>query len=228
MDQEKIKAHCNACGGKKNHLVLHTETDVTFEEGWTEIATYRLIKCAGCDRVHLQLETDFSGLVDNEGNPITSTGYYPPAMSRRRPEWMSGSIANILWASNTDIGQLLTEVYAALQNGSNRLAAMGIRAIVEIMMIDKIGADLGRFEANIARFFEMGFVAPYQQKSFREALIEAGHAAMHRSFKPTEDHLSTLLDITESLIAAIYFHEAKAAKLSSAIPPRQIVAKPKP
>ena len=128
----------------------------------------------------------------------------------------------------TDIGQLLNEVYTALQNGSNRLAAMGVRAVVEIMMIDKIGGDKGTFEKNISRFFDLGFVAVYQQRSFRNALIEAGHAAMHRGFKPTTEQLSVLLDITESLIASIYFHEQSAAELSSAIPPRQIAAKSTP
>lgn len=222
--EEKIKAHCNTCGGKKNHLVLHTEEDVHFEESWTEISTYRLIKCAGCDRIHLQHETDLSGLTDADGNPVISMVYYPPPLSRRRPDWMSG-FPNAIWMLETDIGQLLNEVYTSLQNGSNRLAAMGIRAIVEIMMIDKIGGDTGSFNGNINAFFVLGYVALQQQASFKAALIEAGHAAMHRGFRPTDEQLSTLLDITEGLVASIYFHEQSAAKLSSAIPPRQIAGK---
>lgn len=224
---EKIKAHCNTCGGRKNHLVLHTEVDVSDDDEWVLISTYRLIKCAGCDRIHLQHETDYTQMSDGDGNPIVDTVYYPPPLSRRRPDWMSG-FPNAIWMLETDIGQLLNEVYTALQNGSNRLAAMGIRAVVEIMMIDKIGGDTGSFTGNITQFFQLGYVALHQQPSFKAALIEAGHAAMHRGFKPTTEHLSTLLDITEGLVAAIYFHERSAAKLSSAIPPRQIVGKTQP
>lgn len=222
MSEEKIKAHCNTCGGLKNHVVLHPETDVHSEDDWLSISTYRLIRCAGCDRVHLQHETE----VTTGNQTYINLVYYPPALSRRRPDWMTLSVHNVLWAMNSEIGQLLTEVYAALQNGSNRLAAMGIRALVENIMIDKIGSDTGNFEQKIAQFFELGYVAPYQHKSFRLGLIEAGHAAMHRGFRPTDEQLATLLDITESLVASIYFHEDRAAELSSAIPPKQIASKP--
>lgn len=226
MEEQKIKAHCNTCAGIKNHLVLFTETDFTPDENWWASATYKMIKCAGCDSVHLRHEYEFSEDTDAEGNTNVHVTYYPPALSRRRPDFMTGNLDNVVWAMNTQIGQLLTEIYAALQNGSNRLAAMGVRAVVEIMMIDKIGGDSGNFAGNINRFFEQGYVAAHQQQSFRAALIEAGHAAMHRGFKPTNEQLSILLDITEALIASIYFHEDRAAQLSSAIPPRQIVGTP--
>ena len=88
-------------------------------------------------------------------------------------------------------------------------------------MIEQIGGDTGNFGRNIDRFIEMGFVAPHQHALFRGALIEAGHAAMHRGYKPTEAHLSALLDMTEALIAAIYVHPQRVAE-AAGLPVRHI------
>lgn len=61
---EKIKAHCNNCGGLKNHIVLHTEEGTEAEDGWWAYHTYRTITCAGCDNIHLKYYYELSGLVD--------------------------------------------------------------------------------------------------------------------------------------------------------------------
>lgn len=224
VGDETIKAHCNGCGGVRNHTVLHSVDDSDVQDDWWAFYTYRLIRCAGCDNVHLRHDHEFSGDNDEHGNPITHTVYYPPAMSRRRPDWMFG-FPMVVWAHSSDIGQLLNEVYTALQNQSLRLATMGVRAALERVMIEQIGNDTGTISGNINRFFQMGFVAPQQQPLFRNALIEAGNAAMHRGYKPTEEHLSALLDMTEALIASIYVHPQRAAALSVAIPARLLPPK---
>jgi len=219
MSDEKMKAHCNTCGGVRNHAVLHSVDDPDSGDDWWAFHTYKLIRCAGCENVHLRYDFEFSGDVNERGDPIVHTTYFPPAMSRRRPEWLSG-FSYLLWANQSDVGQLLGEIYTALQNGSRRLAAMGVRAVLERVMVEQIGTDTGSIGGNVTRFFELGFVAVHQQPLFRSALIEAGHAAMHRGYRPTEDHLAALLDMTEALIAAIYIHPERAQAVSGALPAR--------
>ena len=51
-------------------------------------------------------------------------------------------------------------------------------------------------------------------------LIEAGHASTHRSFKPTRDDVSNLLDLLSNLLGNLYYDEAGLAALKLKIPPR--------
>ena len=90
---------------------------------------------------------------------------------------------------------------------------------LEVVMIDKI-EDQGTIGKNVTAFLEAGFVPKLSQEVFRSTLIEAGHAAMHRSYEPTKEHLEVLLDLTEWLIASIYVHPASAARVTATIPKR--------
>lgn len=216
-----MRAHCNYCGGHKNHLILHQvrDADDSGEQFWYS-SLFSLIKCAGCDAIHLRQDSTFSGNVDQYGNQIVNTVYYPPASSRRKPEWMT-NFAEHFDFLQSDIGKILNEVYIALQNGSLRLSVMGIRSVLELIMIEKNGGDTGTISGNVDRFFQSGYVSAQQQPLFKDVVFEAGNAAMHRGYNPTEIHVSAILDMTEALIAAIYFHPAKAQAVSGAIPARR-------
>jgi hypothetical protein len=48
------------------------------------------------------------------------------------------------------LGSLLHEIYQAVHGGQYRLAAMGIRALLEQIMVSKVG-DLGSFEKQLDR-----------------------------------------------------------------------------
>lgn len=96
---------------------------------------------------------------------------------------------------------------------------MGIRALVEQVMIDQVG-DKGRFVENIQAFFDAGHVALNQQSMFKDTLIEAGHAAMHRDFQPSADTVNTLLDIIEGIMHSIYYAPMLADNVKKTIPAR--------
>jgi hypothetical protein len=185
----------------------------------TQWDSFLLLQRRGCDTVHLEHHSAFSEHLDDEGRPITTTVHYPPRTSRKKPEWL-GEIFGPFWLGETEIEQLLSEIYIALHNGSLRLATMGVRALLEHIMIDKVG-DKGSIGANITAFFEAGYVAKNDQTIFRDKVIEAGHAAMHRGSKPSAADLKVLVDLTESLIASIYIHPVRAELLNDRIPERR-------
>lgn len=219
-----IKAHCNKCLGLKNHAIVYHENSSWSEElddsnGATIYGgdDWTLLKCRGCDDIRLRHRHWFSEETDEYGNQVTHTEFFPPSVSRPKPHWRRHFLSfspNLL-----SYNALSDEVYEALASGSLKLATMGIRALVERLMIDQVG-DQGTFEKNIKSFFEAGHVAPNQQMIFRETLIESGHAAMHRSFEPSADTVNTLLDILEGIIQTIYYAPAMAAKVNKTIPPR--------
>src|SRR5205085_2157820 len=223
IESETRLAPCNRCLHHTRHAVLFTRT-VPWEEvvdaqyGATIYGsnTYSLLECAGCGDVRFVHDHWFSEDFDEAG-PAKHADFYPPVATRQRPTWHVLGLP--LYLSTGTVGQLLDEIYCALPIKAYRIAVMGIRSLVEHIMIDRVG-DKGTFEKNIQAFFTTGHVAPIQQPIFRDALIEAGHAAMHRDWAPTEDDVTTLLDIVEGIIKAIYVEPAKAARVEKRLPPR--------
>ena len=95
---------------------------------------------------------------------------------------------------------------------------MGIRALLEQVMIDKVG-DHGSFKNNLDEFQGQGFVS-ISQRQVLEPVLEAGHATMHRSFTPESKDVGLLMDIAESVIESIYVNEYRAKGITKKIPPR--------
>src|SRR5512133_1381024 len=89
-----IEAHCNRCLGDRNHFVVHAHQekwskdlgDETFISGEDR---FELLKCAGCGDVRLRHTNWFSEQADEQGKPIPAVTYYPPALIRREPSWLS-------------------------------------------------------------------------------------------------------------------------------------------
>jgi len=117
------------------------------------------------------------------------------------------------------MGELIHELYICIQNDCRRSAAMAVRALLEQVMIDKVG-DQGTFTANIREFQAKGFISA-QQQNFLETVIEAGHATMHRAFKPSKEELIALVNIAESVIESAYVNEYRAEHLKKNIPPKK-------
>jgi hypothetical protein len=217
---EHVKAHCNNCLGLTNHVVLHKHLTSWSDDVISGGDEYCLIRCAGCDLVHLKHDNWFSEDYDHETGPNITTVYYPPAVSRRRPSWLHDPLGPFIFG-NTEIEKLLEEIYSALQSDSRRLAVMGIRALLELVMIQQVG-DNGQIGKNVDKFLEQGYVSKINQEVFRFQLIEAGHAAMHRQYVPERMDIEVLMQITESLIETIYVHPVKAKRLGE-IPTRKRV-----
>lgn len=218
-EREMVWAPCNNCRRSTRHDIVHREkvegddsnAEQSYYISWTD--TYEMVECRGCGEFHLKHTHVFS-----EADEPTIREY-PPRISRSKPEWL-GKFPGPFWMGNTEIEQLIKEIYAAVHNGSLRLAAIGTRALIEHIMIDKVG-DKGSVGKNIDAFFAAGYVAPLDQKIFREKLVEAGHAAMHRGYRPKSADVDVLLDLTESLIASIYVHPNLADQLEAGIPKRK-------
>jgi hypothetical protein len=207
------KAHCNTCGGDRNHEVLHSER-TTWEDDEHVVSgsdTYETLKCCGCELIKLRHTSWFS---EDDGAMVY---YFPPAIFRRNPDWFSD-----LWAElepeDEFVEVLLKEIYVALQNNLPSLATMGVRALLERIMISKAG-DQGGFAKNIAKFEELGHVSKLQCQRL-EAILEAGHAAIHRAYKPSMKEVVTLLDITEHIVESVFLHEAKIEELKKKVPAR--------
>ena len=140
---------------------------------------------------------------------------YPPATFRQEPRWLQ-ELSLVIPPPDRSVQELLEEIYVALQNDSLRLAAMGIRAVLEHVMIEKVG-DQGSFGNNLNAFETQGFISK-SQRTVLEPVLEAGHATIHRSFKPNQNDLVALIDITENIIESIYINQLRASEITKTVP----------
>ncbi|MGC2413803.1 MAG: DUF4145 domain-containing protein [Stellaceae bacterium] len=101
---------------------------------------------------------------------------------RNVPSW---HLLLSLFGPETDVpvAEFLPEIYSAAQTGLCRLTALGLRALLEQVIIAKVG-DQESFKKNLEKFMECGY-ASINQRDALDAVYEAGSAAMHRGFKPS-------------------------------------------
>jgi hypothetical protein len=116
------------------------------------------------------------------------------------------------------IGDLIFEVYRAVDAKQHRLAAMGIRASLEQIMILKMG-DKGTFNQKLDAFQQGGFISGIQRDAMR-ATLDVGDAAMHRGYNPKEGELRIALDVLDGVCAPIFGHVDEAKNMATRVPPR--------
>lgn len=208
-DARFVPAPCSTCLGETRHTVL-------FEKAQREEDTlerYAMLECCGCGRISMGLQRVWiSGeTVDCE--------FYPAPITRKEPRWVLDLLFGFFGSDKKAIGGLLSEVYRAVASGERRLAAMGIRAALEQVMIATIG-DLRTFDDKLDAFQTAGYISKIQRDAMR-ATLDVGDAAMHRGHLPEDDDLRLALDIVEGVFAPIFAHKDKAKKLSDAVPPRK-------
>jgi hypothetical protein len=217
-EAQRIPAHCNRCGGERNHRILKEITNEWEHKPnqsyivWSQ-TEFTMIQCAGCDDVRLRKKHIFSEDTDDEGRPIVHETYFPASVFRPQPDWI------YYLDSEWHIRKLLDETYRALENEAKTLASMGLRAIIESIMIEEVG-DQGSFTKNMDEFQKKGFVSELQ-KGHLLAAIELGHATIHRGHTPTDFQLQTAIDIVENLIHNIYYLTERAKASMRDLPLRK-------
>jgi len=95
---------------------------------------------------------------------------------------------------------------------------MGIRALIEQVMINKVG-DNGSFLKNLDAFQRAGYISLVQRDALND-ILDAGHAAIHRAYEPKTKDIEIALDITEGIMAAIFVHADAAKEVSERLPAR--------
>jgi uncharacterized protein DUF4145 len=203
-----IVAPCSSCLTKTRHTVLHEVSRRTEDGEYDE--WYGLLECAGCATISTVHQARYLG------DGTVEHVFYPPPMARRMPKWASFMMLD--GEAEGVVQDLLKEIHQAMQGDMRRLAAMGMRALLEHVMIAKVG-DHGSFTSHLDAFEKGGYISLIRRDAIR-TILDVGDAATHRSFKPTMDELNTALDVVEGVLAAIYDHSERTAKLGDRVPPR--------
>ena len=109
-------------------------------------------------------------------------GFFTSSENTKKPEWF-----NALDQVKTD---LLNEIDISLQHGLHALPTMGLRALIDLVVVDKIG-DIGSFTEKTKVLCREGFIST-KQRDLIDKVLEAGNAASHRAYLPEKVDLRTL------------------------------------
>lgn len=208
---DKTKSYCNSCNQETNHGVAHSIQQTWQDDEYDERCRYLMLQCLGCESVKLQSLWSSNGCDEVQSS-------YPPPTFRRPPKWLFQWRMQFGLQEAYEVG-LFQEIYTALQNAQPRLAAMGVRALLERVMVSKVG-DLGSFPKHLNAFEQAGYVSTVQAKRIA-TVLDVGHAAIHRGFTPNKDDLIILVDILEHVLESIYVHDELVKSAGSRVPPRQ-------
>jgi uncharacterized protein DUF4145 len=202
------------------HLIDATEDS---DERHECTVCFEILRCKGCDcetvrRIEYwkMLEDAFEDILreqigDQEYEALFQITRYPPPMARRAPGWIA-LLARAERNIPNGVTELVREIYQALQSGSRRLVVMGVRSVLEAVIFDKTNRDERNFKKNLNNFQQAGYLSTHQEKNVYE-IIKAGNASTHRGWTPTDDEVTTLLDITESVIESTYLHQSRVEQL---------------
>jgi len=106
-----------------------------------------------------------------------------------------------------DLMRLFWETYAARKNSLTTLCAMGIRAVIDVFAVAKVG-DIGGFSKKLNKLKTEGHLSE-SQFSTLATVIEVGNAAAHRGYFPTPEQIDACLAVLE----AIFFFEIQNKEL---------------
>lgn len=222
VKEEYTWVHCNRCGHETKHDLLckhKNEESINpfpFDHLTVEfVTTHSLLVCRGCEEVTLS-KRDWC----SEDDPTSQRDltFYPPRVSRRKPAWMDR-----VELPGEYVG-LLDEVYLALHADSRRLATMGARALIDLIIQRRVG-DQGTFADGLKEMVDRGFLSSHN-RALVEAAVDAGHASSHRGYRPSADDIATVVDIVENLIQNELL-ETPASVLKAATPKRPARSKQK-
>ena len=215
-----IKCFCNECNATTNHLVVtdyYEVGEMTDEYDWT--TDYQTLRCLGCDSVSFRVHNWFSEIVDDDcdGN---SERIYPERCQYHKDLYDFRNIPD-------NVELLYEESVKAFNYGALLLCAVGLRALVEAVCVDKeikkgfvdvlknnvlVKKTKGNLEGKINGLFQKQFLTEEQAKFLHE-LRFMGNDAVHELVCPSVADLRLAFGIIESVLNLIYELPIKSAKL---------------
>lgn len=211
------KIICNSCNRVTNHEILFEkifrddktliDDDGKYSGDVWWITTYTLFVCRGCENVTLRKTYEWSEWED--GN--CHVDFYPPRVSRNEPKWFIDLPENFKL--------LAEEIYVALHAGCRRLALMGSRTLLDLLLLEKVG-DGGSFADKLKKLEQLGLLST-KHKEILNTVLDAGSAATHRGYNPASDDLNAVVDIIENLLQLVYVLDVSSNELKHKIPQRK-------
>ena len=188
MTPERSFNHCNRCGREtwqsvsepcENPAEIVDEgVTITFSE------TSVMLQCQVCKSTQLRVSKW------NSENGDGGEMYSPPHSIHQAPSWLK--------ELPPEYRDLALQIYPALDAGSHGLALMGARALLDVY-ISRHSAVTYDFKKKLEDLQKTGALS-LKQVEILMPTFDAGSAAAHRGFIPSEANVLTALQVVENLI----------------------------
>lgn len=233
-EEKSLKATCPTCNGErtcKNHGEATTTYHYDHGDGneTNGGALHRLLQCLGCETVFYQRKEwsdqheDVEEAPDGtyEWVPIYTYSTYPEPDSQIRPKWFDDILAK-----DWQLYRILVEVYKALDHNSYILAAVGLRTALD-RATEMVGIDPAlTFEEKLDELIVMGLVGQ-NERAILDVIIDAGNAAAHRGWQPSEPNVLKLATAVEAFLHRAFIVGDDALSVKAGIPAKPKRKKPK-
>ena len=209
-EPKTLKGHCPNCDSERNAFVRceHVVRSTNQDDGISASDIGMVLECCGCERVYFRRDFWLSEWEDIE------TSYWPAPIRRQRPSWLEE-----IKASERDLGVLLDEMYAALDNSLRVLAAIAVRTVFDHAS-QLLGVDPATgFKTKLDRLHADGRISS-DEKAILKVLVDAGSAAAHRGWRPTDDEISTMVGVVETFLHRSFVLGDGVRKLRASVPAR--------
>lgn len=115
---------------------------------------------------------------------------------------------------------LIQEIEFTVIHGMSALPTIGLRTLIETVIVEKIGDKGDGFEKKLKRFKNEGFATEHQVNLLR-SVLEVGNASAHRAYFPNVEDLQTCIDVVKHMLEGIYILHPKVKKVSDGTPKRK-------
>jgi hypothetical protein len=224
----EIKSSCSTCGPKSNAKVV-AHHKVYWSDGPVDSwETYQIVECFGCNSVSFRhsswcSEEEQQSYNDETGEIERSYPenilYWPPQpdpSARQKPRYLEAHQGVL----DENLRQLMVDLYTALDQKLNVLAAIGARAVFECSAASLgIGPNSRTFDDKLEALLINGQISSEDRKILA-TLTDCGNAAAHRGWRPTTNQVNTILDITENFVHRSFILGKEARQLQEVVPQR--------
>lgn len=216
---DRVKGNCPNCGPGRWALVVghHTRKDDDNSGIWYRV-DHRLLKCPACDEIYHQTvevySEDIFQIDENEWDFNEKVRHWPevPKLKRFKPDWIAK-----LGIKDTRLEELMDDVYRALNSNLSVFAVIGIRTVFD-RAAELLGLDPAKtFAEKLIDLHEQGFIGE-TEKELLEIATDAGSAAAHRGWKPSDEELLFALNAVEAFLNRVFIQRDNAKVLKNAIP----------
>ena len=186
---------CKHCAKDTEHVILYTDqreetqSDESGEWDLDHQINRGFMECAVCEQPKIRLKV-FTYPLDDETNISI-----PHEPARPMPAWIAGI--------PSDMREVLVEIHAAFSEKHNWLVSSGVRTLIELFSVERIGR-IGDIETKLKRLHAEGFISTKELLLMQQS-AEFGSAATERRQRPTDRECTVLLDMAEHLLQKLTF-----------------------
>jgi hypothetical protein len=220
-----MKAHCPTCDSMTNcDIHGQTKKEWEFDDGIHSICganEHKLLECRGCNTVfYFKLSTDDLNYVHRyiHGNMTHSEPEefiitFPlPEKDDIRPSWFEN-----LYYKDHQLHTIMDEMYTAYTCKSFILASIALRTtfdrVIYILSIDPALT----FKEKLDELVKNNMVLEKEKENLA-VIVEAGNAAAHRGWSPTEKTFKSLLAVMEDFVRRAIFPDENLSPVRKEIP----------